>query len=209
MRGIAVANTPGANAPAVAEMALTLMLAAQRRLSLLDRTTRSGAWAIDPVIQRGMGEIAGRTVGLVGYGSIPSRLASVLAAIRARVLYTARAPKADARAEWRTLPELLAEADIVSLHVPLTPETAGMIGREALARIKPGAVLVNTARGTLVDEAALLAALQSGHLAAAGLDVVAVEPVKPDNALLALDNVVVAPHAAWMTAETMERCFAM
>ncbi|MGE0254319.1 MAG: 2-hydroxyacid dehydrogenase [Alphaproteobacteria bacterium] len=208
-RGIAVANTPGANAPAVAEMALTLILAALRRLSLLDRTTRMGGWAIDPVIQRGMGEVAGRTVGLVGYGSIPSRLAPVLAAMGARVLYTARAPKADAKAEWRALPDLLAEADIVSLHVPLTPETDGMIGREALARMKPAAILVNTARGALVDEAALLAALRSGHLAAAGLDVFASEPVKADNPLLALDNVVVAPHAAWMTAETMDRCFAM
>ena len=208
-RGIAVANTPGANAPAVAEMALTLMLGALRRLSLLDRTTRSGGWAIDPVIQRQMGEIGGRTIGLVGYGSIPSRLAPVLAAMGARVLYTARTPKTEARADWRSLPDLLAEADIVSLHVPLTPQTERMIDGAAIARMKPGAILVNTARGALVDEAALVEALRSGRLAAAGLDVFAAEPVKSDNPLLALDNVVVAPHAAWMTAETMDRCFAM
>jgi phosphoglycerate dehydrogenase-like enzyme len=106
---------------------------------------------------------------------------------------------------WRALPDLLAESDIVSLHVPLTAETEQLIDATAIARMKQGAVLVNTARGGLVDETALLAALSDGRLSAAGLDVFADEPVDADNPLLALDNVVLAPHLAWLTMETLAR----
>jgi phosphoglycerate dehydrogenase-like enzyme len=105
----------------------------------------------------------------------------------------------------RELNDLLAEADIVSLHLPLVPETERLIGGAALARMKPGAILVNTARGGLVDEAALVASLTSGHLRAAGLDVFAEEPVRPDNPLLSLENVVMMPHVAWLTPETLDR----
>ncbi|MCW8835816.1 MAG: 3-phosphoglycerate dehydrogenase, partial [Rhodospirillales bacterium] len=132
-------------------------------------------------------------------------LAPILKAMGARVLYTAQSRKDDAEAEWRTLDDLLAQSDIVSLHVPFTAETGGMIGRNAIARMKPGAILVNTARGELVDEVALLDALRSGHLRAAGLDVFASEPVDPANSLLSLENVVVAPHLAWLTEETWVR----
>ena len=107
--------------------------------------------------------------------------------------------------DWRTLPALLEESDIVSLHVPETPETVRMIDSAALARMKPGAILVNTARGRLVDEAALAEALAGGQLGAAGLDVFAREPVPPDNPLLRLDNVALAPHVAWLTMDTVER----
>jgi phosphoglycerate dehydrogenase-like enzyme len=128
----------------------------------------------------------------------------------AKVLYTARQQRPDAAAEWRTLPALLAEADIVSMHVPDTPETHGIIDAAAIARMKPGAIFVNTARGGLVDEPALVAALESGHLRAAGLDVFAQEPVKAaGNPLLALDNVVLAPHLAWLTIETFDRSLAV
>ena len=123
----------------------------------------------------------------------------------ARVLYTARSPKPGARGEFRALPDLLAESDIVSLHLPLTPETANLIDRKAIARMKPGAILVNTARGGLVDEGDLIEALIHGRLAAAGLDVFVREPIAHDNALLTMDNVVVAPHVAWLTPETLER----
>ena len=207
-RGIPVCNMPGTNTRAVAEMTLALMLAALRRLSALDRATREGAgWTLDSAMQDRLGEIGGRIVGLVGFGAVPQALAPVLRALGARLLYTARAPgtAAEGLAEWRALPALLAESDIVSLHVPETPETVGMIDAAALARMKPGAVLVNTARGSLVDEAALAVALASGRLAAAGLDVFAREPVAPGNPLLGLDNAVLAPHVAWLTLDTIER----
>ena len=205
-RGIAVCNMPGTNSRAVAEMTLLLMLAALRKLGALDAATRKGrGWVAGPRWQEDYGELGGRTVGLVGYGAIPSLLAPVLEAMGARVLYTARAAKPGARGEFRALPELLAEADIVSLHLPLTPETANLIDAKALARMKPGSILVNTARGGLVDEGDLIEALIHGRIAAAGLDVFVREPVAPDNALLTMDNVVVAPHVAWLTPETLER----
>jgi phosphoglycerate dehydrogenase-like enzyme len=209
-RGIAVANMPGTNTQAVAEMALQLMLAALRRSPTLDRLTRAGkGWACDPDLFDAMGEISGRTVGLVGFGAVAQRLAPVLTALGARLLYTARQPKPDAPAAWRALDALLAEADIVSLHLPLTPQTARLLDDRRLALMKPGAVLVNTARGGLVDEAALVAALRSGRLRAAGLDVFADEPAKADNPLLALDSVVAAPHVAWLTPETLDRSLAV
>jgi phosphoglycerate dehydrogenase-like enzyme len=205
-RGVAVCNMPGTNTAAVAEMTLMLMLAALRRAALFDRATREGrGWRLPPETFDAIGELSGRTVGLVGFGGVGQRLAPVLAALGARVLYTATARKADAAAEWRELPALLAEADVVSLHLPLNAATARLLDEAAFARMKPGAVLVNTARGGLLDEAALLAALTSSRLAAAGLDVFADEPVEPGNPLLALDNVVLAPHVAWLTPETLAR----
>ena len=207
-RGVRVCNMPGTNTPAVAEMTLALMLAALRRLPVFGRATREGkGWEMDSAVQDSLGEIGGRTVGLVGFGAVPRALAPVLGALGAGVVYTARTPKPEAEglAEWRTLPALLEESDIVSLHVPETRETIGMIDATAIARMKPGAVLVNTARGSLVDEAALARALSSGRLRAAGLDVFAREPVPADNPLLGLDNVALAPHVAWLTMDTIER----
>ncbi|WP_206613542.1 2-hydroxyacid dehydrogenase [Parahaliea mediterranea] len=203
-RGIAVCNMPGTNSQAVAEMALLLMLSALRQQVRLDRACRSGAWSVAPQYLEGFGELAGRTVGLVGFGEVPRRLAPVLQALGADVIYTARSPK-DVPWPCVSLDQLLARADVVSLHLPLTDASAQLLNAERIARMKAGAVLVNTARGALVDEAALLAALGSGHLAAAGLDVFAEEPVAADHPLLALDNVVVAPHLAWLTNETLSR----
>ncbi len=204
--GAAVCNMPGTNSQAVAEMTLALMLAVLRRLSYLDPLTRRGqGWSPDPDLIDGVGEIAGRTVGFVGYGGSASRLGPVMEALGARVIYTARGPKTGVVGRFLPLGDLLAEADIVSLHVPLTDETRGLIGPAELAAMRPGAVLVNTARGGLVDETALVAALGSGRLRGAGLDVFGEEPVAPDNPLLALPNVVVAPHMAWLTPETLER----
>ncbi len=191
-------------------MTLLLMLAALRRLAMLDQATRAGrGWALDPRSQDRFLELGGRTVGLVGYGAVAQRLAPVLAALGCRLLYTARSPKPDATGEWRELPALLEQSDVVSLHLPLTPATETIIDAAALARMRPGAVLVNTARGGLVDQAALVAALASGRLGAAGLDVFAAEPAGADNPLFALDNVVVAPHVAWLTTGTFDRSFAL
>lgn len=209
-RGIPVCNLPGTNSQAVAEMALLLMLACLRKLPRFDVGTRTGAaWTADPAMQNGLGELAGRTVGLVGYGAIPRALAPVLTALGCRILYTARGTHADAVGEFRPLDALLAEADIVSLHIPQTAETTNLIDAAALARMKPGSILVNTARGGLVDQADLVAALRSGHLAAAGLDVFAQEPADPADPLFALENVVVTPHVGWLTAGTFDRSFAI
>ena len=209
-RGVAVCNMPGTNTQAVAEMTLLLMLGALRHVSRLDAATRAGrGWGLPADLQDRCGELRGRTVGLVGYGAVPRRLAPVLQALGARVLFASRSGKPDAVGERRPLGELLTESDVVSLHVPLTPETERLIDRDAIARMKPGAVIVNTARGGLIDEAALVAALRAGRVAAAGLDVFETEPTPAGSALLALDNVVCTPHRAWLTRETLERSIAV
>lgn len=203
-RGIAVANMPGANAPSVAEGAVLLMLAALRRLPVLDRLTRQGrGWPSDPQLGETVRDIGGCTVGLVGYGNIAKHVGQIVAAMGATVLHTST--RDDGLPGWRTLADLLAASDIVSLHLPLTPSTRDLLGRDELAAMKPGAVLVNTSRGEIVDEAALAEALCAGGLAAAGLDVFGIEPVPPDNPLLSLDNVVLTPHVSWYTADTMRR----
>ena len=207
-RGIPVCNLPGTNSRAVAELALTLMLATIRRIPRFDAGMRRGVWS-DPSLQDGIGELGGRTVGLVGYGSIPRLLAPVLQALGCRIVYTARNPVPDAIGTYRTLDVLLAESDVVSLHIPLTEATDRLIGAEAFARMKPGAILINTARGGLVDEPALTAALKSGHLAGAGLDVFASEPPDFAGPLFALPNVVATPHIAWLTTGTFDRSFAI
>jgi phosphoglycerate dehydrogenase-like enzyme len=209
-RGIAVCNMPGTNARAVAELTLALMLATVRRLPLFDAAMRDGsAWALDPTVQDNLGELGGRTVGLVGYGAVPRLLAPVLKALGCNLLYTARIPHADALGEFRSLKTLLAEVDILSLHVPLTSETRHLIDSAAIRRMRRGAVLINTARGELVDQAALTEALRDGHLAAAGLDVFVEEPPNPAELLLTLPNVVVTPHIGWLTTGTFDRSFAL
>jgi phosphoglycerate dehydrogenase-like enzyme len=203
-RGIAVANMPGANAPSVAEGTVLLMLAALRRLPALDRAVRDGAgWPADPELGETVRDIGGCTVGLVGYGNIAKRVRDIVTTMGATVLHTST--RDDGRPGWRQLSELLAASDIVSLHLPLTAETHHLLNRDAMARMKPNAVLVNTSRGAVIDENALVDALRSGRLAAAGLDVFEVEPVAPDAPLLGLDNVVLSPHVTWYTADTMRR----
>jgi phosphoglycerate dehydrogenase-like enzyme len=202
--GIAVANMPGANARSVAEGTVLLMLAALRRLVELDRLTRSGeGWPTDPSLGETVRDIGSCTVGLVGYGNIARRVETIVAAMGADVLHTSTGD--DGTESWRPLPRLLADSDIVSLHLPLTDATTRLLDGDALATMKEDAVLVNTSRGPIIDEPALVEALRSGQLAAAGLDVFAVEPVPADNPLLRLDNVVVTPHVTWYTADTMRR----
>jgi len=207
-RGVPVCNLPGTNARAVAELTLTLMLTAIRRVSRFDALMRAGVWS-DPALQDGIGELGGKTVGLVGYGSIPRLLAPILTALGCRVVYATRNPVVDAIGERRPLRDLLAEADIISLHVPLTDETEHMIDARTLARMKPGAILINTARGGLVDQAAMTDALRDGRLGAAGLDVFEREPHDAAEALFRQPNAVVTPHVAWMTTGTFDRSFAL
>ena len=205
--GIAVANMPGANAASVAEGAVLLMLAALRRLPELDRATRAGkGWPSDPSLGETVRDIGGCTVGLVGYGNIAKRVETIVTAMGAEVLHTSTGD--DGHPGWRTLPDLLATSDIVSLHLPLTADTSNLLDAAALAQMKPSAVIVNTSRGPIIDEDALGDALRGGRLAAAGLDVFAVEPVPADNPLLGLDNVVLTPHVTWYTVDTMHRYLA-
>ncbi|HSG89544.1 MAG TPA: 2-hydroxyacid dehydrogenase [Pseudomonadales bacterium] len=205
-RGVAVCNMPGTNSQAVAEHSLAMMLAVLRRLRSFDGLVRSGrGWDRDPQLEDRLFELGGRRVGLVGYGAVPRILAPVLTALGAEVLYTATAEKADAVGRFLPLEELLAEADVVSLHLPLGPDTAHLLDARRIALMKPGAILVNTARGGLVDTAALCEALDAGHLAGAGLDVFETEPIAHADPLLHRVDVLLAPHVAWLTQETLAR----
>jgi len=197
---------PGVNTRAVAELTLLLMLATLRRVCELDRQTREGlGWTLDAELVDSLGELGGRTVGLIGFGAVGKCLTPMLQGIGANVIYTSRTEANGAPARFVELPALLSDADIVSLHVPLTPQTRAMIDERAINSMKPGAILVNTARGGLVDYDALHGALVSGHLRAAGLDVYEAEPVSASHPLFQLPNVVVTPHVAWLTAETLHR----
>jgi len=195
-RGIAVTNTPGVLDAAVADLTLALILACRRHLVVSDRFVREGRW------QRGWArpellgrDLAGSTLGLVGRGRIGSEVARRAEAFGMRVVH-------HRRSDGLPLDALLGGADVVSLHVPLTPETDGLISRERLALLRDGAALVNTARGAIVDEDALVDELVSGRISA-GLDVFAEEPRVPER-LLDLPNVVLTPHIASATVETRE-----
>ena len=203
-RGIAVMVANGANADAVAEHALALMLSLSRELPGYDRQTRSGAWRD---LNRFTRDFSARTVGIVGYGQIGERTARLAQACGAKVVIhsrTAITPPAGMAFE-SSLDRLLEQADIVSLHCPLTPATKGLIGAAQLARMKPDALLINTARGPVIDEQALVAALREGRLGGAGLDTFEVEPPDRSNPLFALPDVIVTPHIAAATTGAMVR----
>lgn len=201
-RGVTVTNTPGVNADAVAEHALALMLALARRIPAMDRAVRAGEWP------RGLlQQLHGKTLGVVGLGAIGQRVARLGRGLGMKVVAWTFHPDPALAAELGvrlvSLETLLAEADIVSLHLRLTDESRGLLDRERLGLMRPGALLVNTARGALVEREALLAALRSGRLGGAGLDVFHDEPLPPDDPLLALDTVVLTPHNAGMTPEVI------
>jgi glyoxylate reductase len=200
-RGVAVTNTPGVTTAATADLTLGLILAVRRRIVAGDRFVRSGrwgsGWADEPL--RGA-EVTGATLGIVGLGRIGRAVAQRAAGFELRVLHTRRSPDGDPA--YRPLDELLGEADIVSLHVPLTDDTRGFIDARRLALMRDGTCLVNTSRGQVVDEPALVAELVSGRLRA-GLDVFANEPDVPRE-LFDLDNVVMTPHLGTATQATRE-----
>ena len=191
-RGIRATNTPDVLTNATAELAIALMLAAARRVAEADALTRAGEWAAeDELLGR---ELAGATVGLVGLGRIARRVAELLRGFEVRLLFATRSEvAAPPGAERRELRTLLASSDFVSIHVPLTSETRHLIDAVHLAEMKQGAILVNTSRGAVVDTAALVDALRSGRLGAAGLDVYEDEPHVP-HALRELPNTVLLPH---------------
>ena len=207
-RGILVCNTPVANAWSVAEHAIALLLALAKATLAADRAVRAGGFDARYTLR--LTELRGRTLGIVGCGRI-GRATARIARAGLGMTVCGHSPTADPARLRRvgiqpcaTLDELLARSDAVSLHVPLRAETRGLIGPAEIGRMKPGAFLVNTARGALVDHHALVDALASGRLGGAGLDVFRQEPVPPDDPLLALPNVVVSPHIAGASDHAME-----
>lgn len=202
-RGIAVAITPQGNREGVAEHAMALLLAVARRVVLHDREVRQGHWG-----KPQLAPLRGKTLGLVGVGRIGQSLAQRAAAFGLRLLgYDPSADEAAVARVGVTLVDfetLLRSADFVSLHAPLSPQTRGLINARTLGLMKPGALLINTARGGLIVEDDLAAALRSGQLGGAGLDVLVDEPPPPDHPLFALDNVVLSPHIAANDTQSIE-----
>lgn len=206
--GMAVARTTGANTTAVAEMALTMILSTRRKINTYQARAKAGEWVKD------IGnEIIGSTVGIIGYGCIGRHLAKLLGGFDCRILAYDPFPKRDVMeadgVELVTLEELLRQADAVSIHVPYTEQTHHMINRETLALMKPTAVIVNTARGNIIDEDALYEALKTGQIAGAGLDVFAKEPLPLDCPLLTLENAVITPHVSSQTIESLWNIYKM
>lgn len=204
-RGVLVVNAPTSNIHSAAEHALALLLAAARQIAPADASLREHTWKRSSFSGT---EIFGKTVGVVGLGRIGQLVAQRIAAFGSHVIaydpYVSPARAAQLGIELLSLEELLARADFISVHLPKTPETAGLIDKEALAKTKPGVIIVNAARGGLVDEAALADAVRSGHVRAAGLDVFSSEPCT-DSPLFELPQVVVTPHLGASTAEAQDR----
>lgn len=201
-RGIVVTNTPGVLDDATADLAFALILAARRRIVEADRRVRAGRWGGFWAEGELSEEVTGSTLGIVGLGRIGSAVARRAQGFELRVLYTQRRRVETDLGDHRELDALLSESDIVSIHAPLTPETHGLLDARRLALLRDGACLVNTARGEIVDEDALVAELVSGRISA-GLDVFAHEPQVP-RALLGLPNVVLTPHIGSATRQTRE-----
>ena len=202
-------NNGGANSRAVADHAVMLMLAVYKQLMAIEPSTRAGTWS-RPVTGFNTFEMADKLVGILGLGNIGQRVARRVQGFEARVQYYDAFPQPPERERELGvarvgLEELFETSDIVSVHTPLTPDTRHIVSRDLLARMKPSAVVINTSRGPVVDESALIDALQEGRIAAAGLDVFEQEPVQTDNPLLSMDNVVVTPHTAGTTWDTWFR----
>lgn len=210
-RGITVCNVPGYSTDAVAQHTFAFILALTNRVGEYNATVASGDWVRSRTFSYfplPLSELAGKTVGIVGYGAIGRRVADIARAFGMAVLVYTRRPCGDPTVEQVTLDDLLARADIVTLHCPLNEQSAGMMDAAAFARMKEGAIFINTARGPLVDEAALRAALDSGHLLGAGLDVLCREPMDADCPLLGAPRCLITPHIAWAGRETRLRLIA-
>lgn len=209
-RGVAVGNTPGVLTETTADLAFALVAAAARRVAEGDRFVRAGRWRTwGPMLLLGP-DLHGATLGIVGFGRIGRAVARRAAGFSMTVLYWSRTrlPAADEEAlgvAWADLDSLLARSDFVSLHVSLSPATHHLIDASALARMKPSAILVNTARGPIVDQSALAAALQSGVIAGAALDVTDPEPISPDDPLVGLDSCLIVPHIGSASPATRGR----
>ena len=209
--GVAVANVPGYSTYSVAQMTFSLLLAICQCADRYDRLVQDGRWRTEDPAAYGLlpqVELVGKTFGIYGYGSIGRQTARIAKAFGMQVLVCTRTVRPEYEAdgvEFVDFDALLARSDVLSLHCPATPETCGLMSREALAKMKPGAILLNTARGALVDEEAVADALESGKLAFYGADAFATEPLPPQSRLRSLPGAVLTPHIAWTTKEALQR----
>ncbi len=210
-RGVTVCNVPAYSSASTAQHAVSLILELCNHCGLHNQSVQAGDWIRSPHFcywKKPVFELNGRTVGLVGFGDIGRRVGAILHAMGARIQAHVRNPRNAPDWEgfrWVGRDELFATSDIVSLHCPETPENSGFVGAGLLARMKPGAMLVNTARGGLINEQALADALRNGHLAGAAADVVSAEPMAADNPLLGAPNCIITPHIAWASEPSRRR----
>lgn len=210
-RGVVVANVPEYGTDSVAQHVFALLLELCSAVGAHDRAVRDGAWQRSPDFSFWLQspiELSGRTMGVVGCGRIGRRVAAIASAFGMRVLVTSRNRCEIAGAEWTDHAKLVAEADVISLHCPLTQTTRGMVDAAFLRRMRPNSFLINTARGPLVDEDALAAALRDGSIAGAAVDVVAAEPIRADNPLLRAPRCIITPHLAWASLAARRRLMA-
>jgi D-3-phosphoglycerate dehydrogenase len=197
--GVTVHTIKGYGDTAVAEHSITLMWAAARDLARMDRDVRRGEW-----VTREGAQLLGKTLGIVGLGGIGREVARIAAGMGMQVIAYNRSAISDAPVPLVSIDELLARADVISLHLGLNDQTRHFLDAARIAKLKPGCILVNTARGALVDEAALLATLETGHIRHAALDVFHSEPLKPDHPLTRMANVTLSAHSAFRTQEASE-----
>jgi D-3-phosphoglycerate dehydrogenase len=202
-RGIVITYNPGANSSSVAELTVLLMLSVFRRLNEVTKAVREGRWT-QGVNVLGQ-ELSGKTLGLVGVGNVGRRVATIAKAMGMEVIGYDPYVREVEGIRLMSLEEVLRSSDVVSLHVPLTAETRRLLNAQKFSLMKDGSVLINTSRGEVVDEEALISALRTGKLMGAGLDVLSVEPPKQDNPLLRMDNVIITPHVGGGTREALER----
>ena len=210
-RGITVTNIPAYSTSSVAQLVFALLLELCMATGLHDRAVHEGEWVASAdfsFTKAPLVELAGKTMGIIGYGSIGRQVAKIASAMGMKVVAASRSKKEENSIEgfrWLDFSELLAQADVVSIHCPLTPETKGLINKEALDHMKSTAYLINTSRGPVLDEAAVAEALNTGRIAGAGLDVLSTEPPSELNPLLVAKNCIITPHIAWATAEARAR----
>ena len=209
-RGIPVCNVPDYSTRAVSQFTVALLLELCHRIGHHDQMVHDGAWAACPNFcfwNTPQMELAGKTMGIIGFGRIGQAVGCIANALGMKVLAHSRSrrPEGEAIAEYTDLDTLLAQSDVVSLHCPLFPETTNLIDAAAIAKMKDGAILLNTSRGPVIDESAVAEALRSGKLRGAAMDVVSVEPIDPRNPLLSAPNCILPPHMAWAPVETRQR----
>ena len=205
-RGIPVCNIPGYGTDSVAQFTFALLLELCHQVGLHDRSVHAGDWANNPDFcywKTPQMELSGKTLGIIGYGAIGQAVAKIAQAFGMKILAYSRTHRPGH--EYCDLDTLLANSDVVTLHCPLFPETTGLINGETIAKMKDGAILLNTARGPLIDETAVAEALRSGKLRGAAMDVVSQEPIQPNNPLLTAPNCIITPHMAWAPIEARRR----